>query len=275
MSLRYPSDGFSGDADYVSFRHQRYSSRQGNGGGGGGGGYITLYMPENMQTVSNANAWEEFTFGAGPVGGVVEDLFDEAVRVTNIDFTKGMKKEAIEKGIDRVRNKFEALGNNMGAIGRQLALDATGQMLNISPNQALSVTTGQIYNPNIELAYNGPGLRTFAFRFKMVPKSAGEATNISNIIREFKTWSAPQLIEGGMYEIPHVWQVNFMSGGGMNAFQNTFKPAALTNVTVQDNTGLGYYSAHQGGAPISTSLSLTFKEVDVITRRDHTGLRGM
>ena len=184
-----------------------------------------------------------------------------------------MTKEAKEQGINRIKNKIDEQLANAGPLGRQFLLEGAASA--IGANQVLSVKQGQIYNPNIELAYTGPGLRTFSFRFKMVPKSAAEATAINNIILQFKKESAPKAVSGGMYEIPKVWQVTYMSGGGQNQYQNKFKPAACTSVVVQDNVGVGYYSAHKGGAAIETSLTLTFMEVDVITRDDHTGLRGM
>ena len=275
MTLRYPSDGYAGDADYVSFRHMKYTSRGSMGGGGGGGGYITLYMPENLPNIGNGNAWEQFSFGAGPIGKLIEGAADEVIAFSNVNPMEGMKKENFNKGVDRVRKMFDNLADSAGPAGRQALLEGAASTIGASANQVLSVRTGQIYNPNIELAYNGPAFREFAFQFRMVPKSAGEAAALNSIIREFKRWSAPEVIQGGMYEIPHVWQIDFMSGGGRNAFQNQFKPAALLSVNVQDNAGVGYYSAHQGGAAIETSLTLSFKEVDVITRQDHTGLRGM
>jgi hypothetical protein len=275
MSLRYPSDAFSGDADYVSFRHMKYTSR-GSGGGGGGGGYITICMPEQMPPVNNKNNWGELSvFAPGPLGALQRDIAEEVINLTDINLKEGMSREAQNRGIDRIRGKFDAVVDNAGPLARQAALTNAAGAIKRSPSQVLSVTQGQIYNPNIELVYNGPGLRHFGFTFNLVPKSAGDASIISSIIREFKTWSAPKVISGGMYEIPHVWQISYMSGGGQNGFQNKFKPAALTDIIVTDNQGFGFYSAHEGGAPIQTTLQLGFQEVDVITRKDHSGMRGM
>ena len=273
MSLRYPADGYSGDADYVSFKPMKYSSR--GSSGGGGGGYIILYMPERLPVVTNANNWKEFSFGAGPMGGLVESGFDELVNFTNTDFTQPMTKDAKEQGINRIKNKIDEQLANAGPLGRQFLLEGAASAMSGTANQVLSVKQGQIYNPNIELAYTGPGLRTFSFQFKMVPKSQQDTQAINNIILQFKKESAPKAVQGGMYEIPKVWQVTYMSGGGQNPYQNKFKPAACTSVVVTDNAGVGFYSAHKGGAAIETSLTLNFMEVDVITKDDHTGLRGM
>ncbi len=273
MSLRYPSDAFSGDADYVSFKPMKYTSR--GSGGGGGGGYIMIAMPERLPTVTNANAWEQVTFGPGPIGQFLRDGFQSADEVLNVAFSKGIAKDALEQGSGMIAERFANLGNRLGPMGQQFLLEASAGIAGMNANQALSVTSGTIYNPNIELAYQGPQFRQFQFNFKMVPKSAGEASAISSIIREFKRWSAPALKSGGMYEIPYVWQISYMSGGGQNSFQNKFKPAACTGVAVTDNAGVGFYSAHQGGAAVETNLTVMFQEVDVITRKDHSGARGM
>ena len=87
----------------------------------------------------------------------------------------------------------------------------------------------------------------------------------------FKKWSAPLDLENGMFEIPHVWQVTYMTGkGSENKNMNKFKKAACTNVQVQANSSTDMHVAHDGGVPIITSLSLNFMEVDIITRKDHT-----
>ena len=241
MSLRYPSDGFSGDADYVSFKPMKYSSRS-SSSGGGGGGYIMICMPETEPVIDNKNDWNTgFSFGAGPIGNLKRDSFGLLNDVTNVDLTKPLKAADKQHAVDKVRGYFDNIGSNIGPLAKQGVIESVGGALsNGMPNQAMSVTTGTIYNPNIELAYIGPSLRTFSMSFRMVPRSAGEAATISKIILEFKKWSAPKMIQGGMYEIPYVWQINFMSGGGQNAYKNKFKLAACQSVSVIDNPSTSF-----------------------------------
>ena len=47
-------------------------------------------------------------------------------------------------------------------------------------------TTGQVMNPNMELLFNGPSLRSFGFTFKLSPRTSQEANNIVKIIRLLK-----------------------------------------------------------------------------------------
>ena len=48
--------------------------------------------------------------------------------------------------------------------------------------------TGTVLNPNMELLFTGPRLRTFAFNFKMTPRSEPEAREIREIIKTFKKY---------------------------------------------------------------------------------------
>ena len=133
----------------------------------------------------------------------------------------------------------------------------------------MALSQNQIYNPNVELLYTGPKIRGFNFNFTFVPKSEPEAVMVNSIIREFKRWSAPEAVENGMLKVPHTWQVTYMKGGEENRNMNRFKPAALKNVAVQANPGMSMHMTFPNGMPVVTALSLSFTEVDIVTRVDH------
>ena len=87
-----------------------------------------------------------------------------------------------------------------GFVTRQLASKAAGIAgVNITPDQLLARTTGEILNPNMELLFNGPSLRSFRFSFKMTPRNRDEAIEIKNIIRCFKTHMAPKVSSGARF----------------------------------------------------------------------------
>jgi len=138
----------------------------------------------------------------------------------------------------------------------------------------MALAQGQVYNPNVELLYQMPGMRSFNFSFNFVPKSAAEAQEVNRIILNFKRWSAPRDLENGMFEVPHVWQIRYMSGGQPNSNMNKFKKAACVGVTVQANPQTSMHVAHEDGMPVETLMSLNFKEVDIITRKDHDEVQG-
>mgnify|MGYP003124890414 CR=1 FL=1 len=71
-----------------------------------------------------------------------------------------------------------------------------------------------------------------------------------------------------------VWQVQYKTGQGENKNMNQFKKAACTSINVTANSQTEMHVAHEQGVPISTSLQLTFQEVDIITRQDHEAVQG-
>jgi hypothetical protein len=133
----------------------------------------------------------------------------------------------------------------------------------------LAMQTGEVFNPNVELLYQSPEFRQFSFSFDFIPRNASDANNMNRIIRSFKSNSAPEDLQNGMFKVPMVWQVRYMTGSGENQFMNKFKPAACLGVGVVANQSSDMHVSFENGAPVQTSMSLSFKEVDIITRRDH------
>ena len=77
-----------------------------------------------------------------------------------------------------------------------------------------------------------------------------------------------------MMNVPHVWKVIYKTGGVDNPNMNKFKKMACTNVSVQANPQTAMHVAHPDGMPIELVMSLGFREVDIITRKDHTDAGG-
>jgi hypothetical protein len=255
MSLRYPADR-PDDADSVSFQHFKYSGRGGGGAAGGVGG-IVLYIPEGTPAISNTNQWADTGVQyQGPLGE-----FRRGLQTTVPYAGMGTLKDAPQI-IRNMQDKLKEAGG-LGAYGRQALIEAIGNRVGGGANQITSLAKGEIYNPNTELYYNGPKLRSFSFKFNFAPKSSADAQAAAAIIKEFKTWSAPQE-KGNKYEIPHVWQVSYS-----NEFYNKFKPAALIDINVDYNPGLSSHMTFEDQSPIVTAMTLTFLESELITRKDH------
>ena len=85
-------------------------------------------------------------------------------------------------GLNRARMEMQGqVGSDLqSAINVYLAQQAVGTQ------GLLSRTTGAILNPNLELLFGGPKLRSFGFSFKLSARDANEADQIRKIIRFFK-----------------------------------------------------------------------------------------
>ena len=145
---------------------------------------------------------------------------------------------------------------------------------NVSPEQLLARSSGQIFNPNLELLFNGPSLRSFSFSFKMTPRSAQEARQCKLIIRSFKQNMAPKTggdtIGGSaiFMKTPNLFELRYRKGNSDHPFLNKFKQCFLTNVAV-NYTGEGVYATYDDATPISMQLDLQFKDIEPIYFDDY------
>lgn len=263
MTLRYPEELNTGDVDYVIFTAHKYVTNAAGANGPATGSPVILYMPTSSPAMSNPNGWGRKNF-EGPLGALVRDVASEGAGMVDDVFREG----GGQKSIDGFKSAFSSAAKNAGGAARQLGVGAVASVAQMEPNQLLAISRGKIYNPNVELLYKGPELRGFTFNYTFVPKSAGEAATVNSIIKEFKVQSSPSDTGDGMYELPSVYQVQYMSRGGVNPNMNQFKRAALTDITVQANPGLPMHMSFENGMPVLTQISLSFTEVDVITKQD-------
>ena len=255
--MRYPAE--VGEGDYVQFSHMKYSARSSGGGGGGG---ITIYMPNSTPAVGNMNNWSPITF-PGPLEAAKRDLALGAVDTVNSMGTGSFNQSKIDNVVDKFTSGLKERGG-VGAAAKQGAIGAVARISGAgSASNLLQMQSGEIYNPNAELLYQNPSFRQYTFEFQFIPKNEGDAQAACAIIKEFKTYSAPAL-KGQKLEIPHVWFIKYS-----NQYMGKFKPAALTSVTVDYNSGLSQFMTFTSGMPIVTSLQLSFTEVEYVFRKDH------
>ena len=62
---------------------------------------------------------------------------------------------------------------------------------NLSAAGLLSATSGVVFNPNLEVLYEGPDFRTFNFQFNLFTKSKADAESIYNIVETLRRASLP------------------------------------------------------------------------------------
>jgi len=299
--LKYPKELSEGAADYMTFRHSEYRTnrampgqQEGRGPVAAGGrgappaeptsSAIVFYMPSNTPPSINGNGWGKASYD-GPLGVALsgaQQALVGGISDTNLEDFKTPEKakawgesggNAILKQVESTlssKNGEQSLGTG---AAQQAGITMVGGGSIKGANQLLAMNRGQIYNPNVELLYDGPSLRSFVFHFDMFPKSADEAATVNRIVKEFKIWSAPEAAANGMYNVPHVWEIEYSSGSGQNLNLNEFKKCACVNVAVTNNQNVKGYMSFENGMPIQTSLTLSFTEVDVITRNDQQEAR--
>ena len=179
---------------------------------------------------------------------------------------------AAEKAIKGGLGDSGLSGNIRGLITKKLAASAVNALGgNVTMNQLLARQDGTIFNPNMELLFNGPTLRNFRFSFKMTPRGKDEAEQIKLIMRTFKMNMAPKVTTGGpnlFLKTPSVFELRYKSGRRDHPFLHKFKQCFLTDISI-NYTGEGVYATYENKEPISMIMDLTFKELEPIYDIDY------
>ena len=123
----------------------------------------------------------------------------------------------------------------------------------------------------MEVVFEGMERRDFSFTFKMMPKSKEEAVNVDNIVRTFRFYSAPSFDPKGTsrtFIVPATFDIEYFYQGGRNNFLNRISTCVLTNcnVTFGGERVQFFKPLGKGAPPVETSIELSFKELEVITR---------
>ena len=270
-AMRYPKhQAITENSDYVSFEFYEYEPPfRSSGAKATKTGYndsisdailgtpkekILLYMPEDIQSEYGAN-WGGAGFGllSKAIMGGVSNTFDG-------NFNIG---DAFDTGLRAVGGSLQrkTIDTLVGVANKALGTSVTS-------NQALAGTEGKVVNPNVEMMYEAPEMRTFSLSFKMFSSSESESKEIRKICNTFKKNMLPEF--GGQFiKVPNIVKVTFMTGNSANQFVSQFKPCAVNNVTI-NYTPDGSWSTYTGGAPVATSLTLQFKELKMLFADDIT-----
>lgn len=167
--------------------------------------------------------------------------------------------------LNEVQKKFEKanLGDVKTALINAIASGAG------SGNDLLARTSGQIFNPNMEVLFKGPQIRDFTFNFQFAPRNNGEAKTVLQIIRFFKQGMSPIRTEGNLFlKTPHIFELKYTHKGGDHKGLNKFKECALTGCEV-DYTPDANYSTFEDGVMTSYGMTLGFKELTPIYNDDY------
>lgn len=235
---RQDSTGLRG---FARFRPNDKSSYSSNGPPSGK--QIALYMPTTIPGMQTKQSWNS-----------TGNTFGSPLRRILTSFVSGNGMSSGQELGDLIEEAYAAAGSYV-----------TGT----SVNEYLTLTGGAIFNPNVEMLYDGLDTRGFQFDFFMAANSSEDTAVITDIVNEFKQYSSPSA-RNNWLTVPHIWDVTYVSGiNAEKTYFNKFKPSVIQSINVQDNSGLNYHSTFKDGSPIVTAISISFAEVDIITREDH------
>ena len=248
-------------------------------------GSILLQVPSNVQDGTAVNYGDStmntlIGAAAGIVGNAMTKGGEELAKIqkqglskTLENFGTGVKDDA-QKRFANSQGIGQAAQDFMNAKLTSSALGVFGG--NVSAQQLLARQSGQIFNPNLELLFDAPTLRSFTFSFKMTPRSLAEAKQCKLIIRSFKQNMSPKanldsgnIGETGIFlKTPNIFELRYRKGNRDHPFLHKFKQCFLTNFGV-NYTAEGTHTTYNDATPVSMTMDMTFKEIEPIYDNDY------
>jgi len=266
--LRYPLAKLSDDADFMRIAMLEYKAGQFEEGGQASQrkmttlGSVILPIPPTLAD-SNAVGWNQHEMNSLQMAGGAA-----AMGVMNSNnFFEGMSG-----GVNELLTKA---ANESGGLKQAAQMALVGQIpgMNATTNQMLARDQGKILNPNMELLFNGPQLRSFTYTFRLTARSEPETRIIRKIIRFFKQGMAVKKSPGAalFLESPNVFDASFHSGYNNNhPFLYKMKRSALTTFNV-NYVPDGTYMTLPNKSMTAYEISLTLQELDPIYEDDYDG----
>ena len=220
---------------------------------------VALYLPSDVQ--SNVSA--SYTgFDMGLLGYLALGGADIIKQVKNRDF-EGAARNFIGTG----ERMLTEMIKKAGITAVDAAFGGTG-----GTEQVFNKVFGQTTNPFIEVAFNNMSLRGFDYTFNFRPKSADETEEVKAIIQLFRFHMAPEL-KGTNHRymtLPSTFDIHYMyqtdpETATENTFYNKIATCVLERCDV-NYTPTGVKS-FDDGAPTEISMSLGFKETELLTKQ--------
>ena len=222
-------------------------------------GSVTLPIPGGIAD-ANACNWGDDTMNPLQIAGA-------AIALSALD-QSGSADAGIGGALGNLKNQIV---DNNEIVKKGIAGFTAASAVGSNINSILGRTQGIILNPNLELLFQGPTLRPFAFEFKLSPRSADEAKEIVKIIRFFKQGMAPIREKSRLFlRTPNTFRIKYVQLGNdsESSFMNKFKECALLSCNVQ-YTPEGNYAPYEDGAMSSYVMSLQFKELEPVYNDDY------
>ena len=220
---------------------------------------IALYMPPTINVSYTAN-YTDTEIGA--LAATVGEMLDKGtatkdkIRKLTSDDTKDEMVDAATKAL------LAVAGGVPGAQGAR---------------ELFEMNEGFIMTNRMELAFKGLPKRGFQYTFKMIPKSEEEANEIKNIVDAFKINMLPEGMSvddksgftGKRLKIPNTFDIKYMYVGKENEYLHKISTCVLESMSLSygGDRFKAFDGNSRGAPPVETTMTLNFKEMELITKQ--------
>lgn len=235
---------------------------------------IALYMPPSVKVQYKANYTDETIGALAQAGG---DVFNTLAKGGGV---------------------MDAVGTGLGSVATHVATSSVNAASKLAPGaKALAqIVTGKAISDKMELQFNGIERREFSYTFNFIPKSEEEAKMVEEIVYAFKKHMLPSYtgdialpkvfgkqfsvdFKGKIMNVPDMFDIEYHHQGQSNPFLNRVSSCYLTTVDVayggdryktytptSTRPRANYSGGGVGPPPQKTTLTLGFREIEMITR---------
>ena len=216
---------------------------------------IAMFMPASVTTTYTANYTDT------EIGGGTENILNA--------FNQGADGN-LESAVRSFFSNSTALKEGLTKMGlagvSALPIGLAGL------REGAEAKAGSVISDRLELAFKGINKRQFQYTFKMIPRSKAEAEEIRKIVFTFKQNMLPEFVGGNRagrrLRVPNTFDIQYMYQGKSNEFLHHISTCVLEsmNVSYGGDRYKTFEGQDDGAPPVETSITLNFKEMELITR---------
>tara|TARA_B100001778_G_C18551597_1_gene613360 strand:+ start:80 stop:1399 length:1320 start_codon:yes stop_codon:yes gene_type:complete len=242
-------------------------------------GSIILPMPKATDT--NGAEWGKNELNAQGLAalGIANAItgMPASTEAERMERNEAFRQFQEQRGDNEFGNAFK---QGSGAIYNQIVAKTAGMLLGteLNADTVLARKGGVVLNPNAEMLFQGPVLRDFSFKYRMVARSKKEGIAIRSIIKFLKSGMAPKFRSSTYLKSPDVFTLEYKNGpNGLDILKtvNRFSPGGLALTTLgTDYAPNTYWSAYDDSQPVEITMDLSFAELRPIYEQDQMDLKG-
>lgn len=186
----------------------------------------------------------------------------------NFQYNAGYGNLSLQQVVNETASAAASAVGNKPILGTLAKTATLGLSIAQSNAAKLALSTqGLAINPQQQLLFDGIDFRTYQLAFTFTPYSRQEAETVKEIIKLFRYHAAPQITTAaaGMFFVPpSTFDLDFLFNGQRNGNVTRVAESVIENIDV--NYAPNGWSAYDNGAPVQTTLTMNFKEIELIDK---------
>lgn len=208
---------------------------------------IALHMPTELASRYTTN-WDD-----------IDSAFAQAT------FFNG--GETLSKVLEN-NSLSDAFDSGIAGMDKLLSAATGAALATPGVGTTISKTSGVTGNPKKEQVFKSVDFRTFTFTYMFYPKTADEARNVQNIIKQFKLHMHPEYkvdSDNFLYLYPSEFDIYYYHGSKENEYIHRHTSCVLTDMNVL-YTPQGVFNSLKDGMPSQINVNLTFRELALLSK---------